>query len=184
MTFTLYTQRTDSRDWAPFVRAHRAQFLLTTASLLSCSCRAEEIVKSALEELGGNYVPERFKYKYALRVVVQGALRHLRACPMISSDDCPEDADQAAECSFGMLPLQERLVLFLRDVLDYSRRDVSLLVGISDAQADRLLLIARRRLARGTSACAPPPIESISAHPHLDFGQQSLTKELGSNVIE
>jgi len=184
MTFTLQTQRTNSKDWAPLVRAHRAQFHLTAASLLSCACCAEQIVTQALEELGGSYVPERFQYGYALRIVVQVALRHLRACPMTSKDDRSPETDHGAAFSFEVLPLQERMVLFLRDVLDYSRRDVSLLVGISDVQADRLLSLARRRVAGGTTAFPRTPIESTSAYLNLDIGQRSFTKELTSNVIE
>jgi hypothetical protein len=184
MTYILQTQRTNSKNWAPLVRTHRVQFLLTAASLLSCGCCAEEIVKQGLEELRGSYVPERFRYGYALRIVVQGALRHLRACPMTSKDDRSPETDHGAPFSFKALPLQERVVLFLRDVLDYSRRDVSLLVGISDAQSDRLLSLARRRVAGGTIAFPRAPIESTSAHLNLDMGQQSFTKELMSNVIE
>jgi len=184
MTYILQTQHTNSKNWAPLVRAHRVQFLLTAASVLSCGCCAEEIVKQALEELGGTYVPERFQYGYALRIVVQGALRHLRACPMTSKDDRSLETDHDAPFSFKALPLQERVVLFLRDILDYSRRDVSLLVGISDVQADRLLSLARRRVAGGTIAFPRAPIESTSAHLNLDMGQQSFTKEQMSNVIE
>jgi hypothetical protein len=130
--------------------------LLTAASLLSCGCCAEEIVKQALEELGGSYVRVRFQYGYALRIVVQGALRHLRACPLANKDDRSPEIDPGAAFSFKALPLQERVVLFLRDVLDYSRRDVSLLVGVSDVQADRFLSLA----------CCRAPIESTSAHLH------------------
>ncbi len=158
MTYVLQTQRTNTKDWTPLVRAHRAQFLLTAASLLSCACCAEEIVKQALEKLGGSYVPERFQYRFALRIVVQGALRHLRACPMTSNDVRSPETDHGAAFSFKALPLQERVVLFLRDVLDYSRRDVSLLVGISDMQADQLLSLARRRVAGGTTAFPQAPM--------------------------
>jgi hypothetical protein len=184
MTYTLQTQRTNSKNWAPLVRAHRVQFLLTAASLLSCGCGAEKTLEQALEELRGSYVPERFQYGYALRIVVQGALRHLRACPMTSKDSRSQETDNGGAFSFKALPLQERVVLFLRDVLDYSRRDVSLLVGISDVQADRLLSLARRRLASGTIAFPQAPIESTSAHLNVDSGKQSFTKELTSNVIE
>jgi hypothetical protein len=184
MTYIVQTKGTNSENWAPLVRAHRMQFLLTAASLLSCGCCAEEIVKQALEVLGGSYVPERFQYGYALRIVVQGALRHLRACPMTNKDDRSPETDHGAAFSFRALPLLERVVLFLRDVLDYSRRDVSLLVGISDVQADRLLSLARRRVAGGTIAFPRVLLESTSAHLNLDMGQQSFTKELTSNVIE
>lgn len=183
MTYILHTQRTNSKDWAPLVRAHRAQFLLTAVSLLSCACRAEDIVTQALEELGGNYVPERFQYGYVLRIVVQGALHHLRACPMTSRSDPSPKTGHGAEFSFKALPIQERVVLFLRDVLDYSRRDVSLLVGISDVQADRLLSLARSRLAGGTTAFPRAPIEAASAHLKFDIGQQCFTKELTSHAI-
>jgi len=184
MTFTLQTQATISKGWARLVRAHRAQFLLTAASLLSCACCAEDIVQQALEELVGSYVPERFQYGYALRIVVQGALGHLRACPKTSKDVRSQETDHGAEFSFKALPLQERVVLFLRDVLDYSRRDVSLLVGISDVQADRLLSLARRRVAGATTAFPRAPIESTSAHLNMDIGQQYFRKEVTSNVIE
>jgi len=184
MTFILQTQATNSKDWARVVRTHRAQFLLTAASLLSCACCAEDIVKQALEELGGSYVSERFKYGYALRIVVQGALRHLRSCPMTSEGDRSPETDHGAGFSFKALPLQERVVLFLRDVLDYSRRDVSLLLEISDVQADRLLSLARRRLAGGTTAFPRASIEPTSTHLNLDIGQQSFPKEITSNVID
>jgi len=183
MTYILQTQSTNSKVWAALVRAHRAQFLLTAASLLSCACCAEEILKQALQELGGSNVPERFQYGYVLRIVVQVALRHLRVCSMTSKDDRFPETGHGTEFSFKALPMQERVVLFLRDVLDYSRRDVSLLVGISDAQADRLLSLARTRLAGGTTAFRRAPIESISAHLDLDIGQESYTKELISHAI-
>ena len=117
MIYILQTRRSNSKDWPPLVRANRAQLFLTAASLLSCDCCAEKIVKQALEELGGSFVPEGFKYRYVLRIVVQEALRHLRVCPMASEDDhCPE-TDHRAAFSFNALPPQERLVLFLTDVL-------------------------------------------------------------------
>ena len=184
MTYILQTQRTNLKNWAPLVHVHRSQFLLTAASLLSCGCCAEEIVKQALEELGGSYVPERFQYGYALRIVVQGALRHLRACPITSTSDRSPETDHDAPFSSKELPMQERVILVLRDVLDYSRRDVSLLVGISDLQADRLLSLARRRVAGETTAFPRTPIESTSARLHLDIMQQSFTKDPISNVIE
>src|SRR5579859_3632693 len=184
MTYILHTQGTNSKDWEPLVHAHRSQLLLTAASLLSCGCRAEEIVKEALEELSGSYVRERFQYGYALRIVVQGALHHLRACPMTSKDGRSAETDSGAPFSFKALPLQESVVLFLRDVLDYSRRDVSLLVGISDVQADRLLSLARRLVAGATIAIPRALIESTSAPAHLDIVQQCFTKELTSNVTE
>jgi|GEM_PF-4443044 len=184
MTYILQAKYTNSKDWAPLVCAHRAQFLLTAVSLLSCGCCAEEIVKQALEELGGSYVPERFQYGFALRIVAQGALRHLRACSMTSKNDRSPETDHDAAFSFKTLPLQERVVFFLRDVLDYSRRDVSLMVGISDVQSDRLLSLARRRVAGETTAFSRIPLESTSAHLHLHIVQQSFTKDLTSNVIE
>jgi DNA-directed RNA polymerase specialized sigma24 family protein len=167
MTYILQTQLTDSKDWAPLVRAHHAQFLLTATCLLFCACSAEEVVKTALDELSGSYVPERFRYGYALRIVVQGALRHLRVCPMTSKSDHSPETNRGGAFSFKALPPQERVVLFLRDVLDLSRRDVSLLVGISDVQADRLLSLARRWIAGGTTALVRAPIESTSARLNL-----------------
>jgi hypothetical protein len=103
---------------------------------------------------------------------------------MTSKYDRSPETDQGAAFSFKALPLQERVVLFLRDVLGYSRRDVSLSAGISDVRADRLLSLARRRVAGESIAFPQEPIESTSAHLNLDVGQQSLTKELTSNVIE
>jgi hypothetical protein len=103
---------------------------------------------------------------------------------MTSKDDRSPETGLGAAFSFKALPLQERVVLFLRDVLDYSRRDVSLLVGISDVQADRLLSLARRRVAVGTTPFSRAPIESPSAHLIMDVGPQALRKELTSNVID
>ena len=77
---------------------------------------------------------------------------------MTSNDVRSPETDHGAAFSFKALPLQERVVLFLRDVLDYSRRDVSLLVGISDMQADQLLSLARRRVAGGTTAFPQAPM--------------------------
>ena len=103
---------------------------------------------------------------------------------MTSKDDRSPETDHGAAFSFRALPLLERVVLFLRDVLDYSRRDVSLLVGISDVQADRLLSLARRRVAGGTTTLPRAPIGSTPANQHLNIGQQFFTKDLISNVIE
>jgi hypothetical protein len=38
------------------------------------------------------------------------------------------------------------MVYFLRDILEYSKRDASLLIGITDVQADNLLSLARKRI--------------------------------------
>ena len=101
---------------------------------------------------------------------------------MTSKDSRSQETDHGGAFSFKALPLQERVVLFLRDVLDYSRRDVSLLVGISDVQADRLLSLARRRLASGTNRLPASAYRVRRSYifETVDSGKQSFYE--GANV--
>jgi hypothetical protein len=110
--------------------------------LIECDC-TEDILRKLANEVRETSVPEKFTFRFMVRTLVQIVILHLR--------DCTQAADRAYYAlrpirSFQSMPVQERLVYVLRDILEYSQRDTSLLIGITDAQADRLLSIARKRL--------------------------------------
>jgi DNA-directed RNA polymerase specialized sigma24 family protein len=80
-----------------------------------------------------------------LRTMVQTIISHLRECSKQSDAHEPSSHDECFE-AVESLPPQERLVYFLREILEYRTRDVSLLLGISDAQVEELLSFAHRRI--------------------------------------
>ena len=131
--------------WKALVDSHRPELLSTIESLISCDC-SESLLQEAERKLTIVDIPEPFKLTFALRTVVKFAIARVQQCdqtpaglPLHGSDrpDCP---------LIRSLPPDERFVYFLTEQLNYPRRDVSLLVGISDSQAEHLLSQARRHL--------------------------------------
>ena len=86
----------------------------------------------------------------AIRAVVKASISSHRRTA--GSAIKAEASDDALKYRFpgippiGMLPWPERAVYFLREALRYSRRDIALLLGMSDASVDQLYIFAERRL--------------------------------------
>lgn len=131
-------------SWDEAFRLYRGQLRFYLDYLIECGC-SESILSCVEADVTGTWVPDEFKLRYLVRFLVRRAIRHLRECHR-----CDEGSTRPAEgSSWSSFPTEERIVYFLRDILEYSRRDTSLLVGVSDAQVDRLLSLARKRLDIG-----------------------------------
>ena len=113
---------------------------------LPCKC-TQEILTQVECKARGVIVPDEFKVSYLLRTLVQTVIPHLRQCSRRSS---AFDPNSSVNCLIAVdrLTTEERLVYFLREILEYRARDASLLLGISDAQVEKLLSFARRRIER------------------------------------
>lgn len=135
--------------WDEVFSEHRVQLMLASRALLPTSAAAEAAVEEARASLDGQSVAGRFCFSLALRTVVQVSLRRAQGVGGVHS------ATDAAHDPFAALPLCERAVYFLRDVLGYALRDVALLLNMGDRQAETLLGLARRRLAVAPSDLAP-----------------------------
>lgn len=131
----------DNASWDEAFRLYRGQLRFYLDYLVECGC-AESILSCVEADITDTQVPDEFKLRFLVRFLVRSAIRHLRECQR-----CAESSNLPSEGpSRSSFPSEERIVYFLRDILEYSRRDTSLLVGVSDAQVDRLLSFARRRL--------------------------------------
>ena len=133
----------DEAGWEQALVLYREQLRFYLDSLVQCNCGEDLLAKIEIE-VRDTFVPDDFKLRYLVRALVRNVIRHMRECDHMSKDSSTLPSDSSN--SVSNLPAQERMVYFLRDVLEYSKRDTSLLIGISDAQADRLLLLARKRL--------------------------------------
>jgi DNA-directed RNA polymerase specialized sigma24 family protein len=89
-------------------------------------------------------VTDEFKLRYMERVLARHVIRHMREHVQITETIHAAPRDSSAFA--GSQPPLERLVYFLRDILEYSTRDASLLMGITDAQVTTLLSTARKRV--------------------------------------
>ena len=143
-----------SIDWESVFAAHRTQLILVVESLLACRGCTHLVMREAGLIAQRACVPIAFQPSYAVRCVVQASLAHLRQCNLINPPFVPlEDGDPIP---LAALPLPERIVYFLSEILNYSRRDVSLLAGIGDSETARRLASARLRLQRLDASPARP----------------------------
>jgi hypothetical protein len=141
----------DQTSWDETLALYRQQLQIYLDYLVQCRC-GEQILADAEAEVRERQVPGEFKHRFLLRSLVRNVIQHLGVCPEQgesshrAGQDCPNPLVKA--------PVQERLVYFMRDILEYSTRDTSLLIGITDAQVERLLLFARKRIdmTEGTSS--------------------------------
>jgi hypothetical protein len=145
--------------WRDVFTAHRAALWSAANALLTCSC-VDAVLDCAREEACAMDVPGAFRYGYALRAVVKTAIAHALECREQITGQASESADlpfaAPKSAHIKSLPMPERFVYFLVEILGYPRRDVSLLVGLSDANTDQMLSMARRRLKRVDHPARPP----------------------------
>jgi DNA-directed RNA polymerase specialized sigma24 family protein len=133
----------ESADWEEALAHYRGQLQFYVDYLLQGQC-GDEILTTVEEEVRERTVPDEFKSRFLVRALVRSVIQHLRQCAQPSEALCnlaPEYANSVAT-----LRAQERLVYFMRDILEYSTRDSSLLMGITDAQVEKLLALARKRI--------------------------------------
>lgn len=139
--------------WGDALKVHRGLLEYYASHLLPCAC-TNQIVERVESKVKSVMVPDEFKVGYLLRTLAQTVILHLRECTQTSDALFP---NQSADCLIGIqrLPTEERLVYFLREVLNYRTRDASLLLGISDVHVEQLLSFARNRIRQSEQSATP-----------------------------
>jgi hypothetical protein len=132
-------------QWREAFRANHGRLIAILSVLCCCDC-AEVILEMAENQVKSFVIPDAFRYRFALRTMVKICLTHVSLCGDHEGKRIADTEDLSQR--IRALPTPERFIYTLREILKYPRRDVSLLVGVSDEVADRLLRLARRRLAR------------------------------------
>jgi len=130
-------------EWEEAVALYREQLRFYLDYLIRCQCD-HKILAKVEAEVRERSVPNEFKLSFLTRTLVRNVIQHLR--------ECTEERESSSRHAQGSpntpanLTVQERMVYFMRDILEYSTRDTSLLIGITDTQVEKLLSFARRRI--------------------------------------
>jgi hypothetical protein len=136
------------RQWRKLFVQHQDILSAVARILTDGPCSPAAILFNAEMNLKSREVSAEFQYRYSIRAVVLAAL------VMPSSEDCPAEPELSDCCTADLahfehriqaLPYRERCVIFLRDVLEYSRRETALVLSASDAQVDDLHYFGRSR---------------------------------------
>jgi len=133
----------DRTAWDGALALYREQLRFYLDYLVPCECD-HQILAKIESEVRDRSVPDEFKLRFLSRTLVRHVIQHLRECSRQreTSPDFTEDSPTSA----AGIPAQERLVYFMRDILEYCTRDTSLLIGMTDAQVEKLLSFARKRI--------------------------------------
>jgi hypothetical protein len=135
----------ERNSWDEAIPGYREQVRFYLNYLVHCAC-GDQILANVEAEARERSVPDDFKLRILVRILVRNVIHHLRACA-----ETGENLRRSAQHSLNSceeIPAQERLVYFMRDILQYSTRDASLLIGITDAQVETLRSFARKRIDR------------------------------------
>jgi hypothetical protein len=143
MTSTAKTHTDGTTSWDEALALYRGQLSFYLDYLIECDC-SDRILAKVEAEVRGRSVPDEFKLRFLVRILVQQVIEFMRDRSQTSAAAHPSAED--ARGPAGKAPDLERLVYFLRDILEYSKREAALLIGITDAQVDKLLFFARRRI--------------------------------------
>jgi hypothetical protein len=137
------------KEWRDLLAANRDALSAIASILIDGPCSPAIVLLNAQAALEGRSVSVVFCCRLAIRTVVSQAL----AIPPL---DESADGIELYECEIAelrsfrelmrRLPLQERRVVLLRDLLRYGRRDTALLLNMSDLGVDDLLIAGRKRL--------------------------------------
>lgn len=128
-------------SWDEALSLYRGQLEFYLDYLVPCECD-HQILANVEAEVRERSVADEFKLRFLMRTLVRSVIEHLRACiHQREASHSPAQGDSATE-----IPAQERLIYFMRDILEYSTRDTSLLIGMTDAQVEKLLSLARKRI--------------------------------------
>jgi hypothetical protein len=133
----------DRADWDDVLLRYRDQLRFYLDYLVPCGC-SDQILMHVEADARERSVPTEFKFRFVMRTMVRNVIAHLSECPESRQDEHHSGQDGGA--SRGVVPEQERLVYFMRDILEYRPRDASLLMGLSDSQVEQLLARARKRI--------------------------------------
>lgn len=132
----------DRTSWDEALALYRGQLSFYIDYLIERD-RSDELLVKIEAEVRDRSVPDEFKRRFMLRVLARHVIQHMRECTRTAEIMHASSYDSSIS-SDGVLPL-ERLVYFLRDILEYSTRNTALLVGFTDAQVEKLRSFARKR---------------------------------------
>jgi hypothetical protein len=155
--------RITAEQWSVLFRERRSCFLLAARMLVGDKCSLEAVLSQTLVSVEGATVANGFEFPYAIRSLVIEALALARAMAMQPEPSEQFRSDRSIEARIEGLPGQERVVLFLREVLEFSRRETSLLLKLSDENVDQLLAFAWKRLGDLEPHCLAPLKSRYSA---------------------
>jgi hypothetical protein len=141
----------DRTTWDEALALYREQLRFYMEYLVACECD-HQILPKVEAMARERSVPDEFKLRFLSRTLVQQVIQHLRDCNRERDTSHSSAEDRSA--SAASLPAQERLVYFMRDILDYCTRDTSLMIGITDAQVEKLLSFARKRIDMTEGPCS------------------------------
>jgi len=142
---------TDQREmWRRFFEEKCALLAIAAEMVSQVKGASEQILGEALLTLECSPYCTEFAQCSAIRAVVKAGIARnvdIHLSPLkeqwyVSADDLRSEGRLVEE-----LPWPERATFFLSKILSYSRRDCALLLGISDANVDRLVMFAERRMA-------------------------------------
>jgi Sigma-70, region 4 len=168
---------TTADQWRALFQRHRDALSAVASILTDQACSPSFVLFNAEFKLQDKAVAAEFQLRYAIRTVVLVSLgvRLLEGCPDgIELFDCKTRELMDFREMLEALPLQERAVLFLRDVLEYSRRETALLLKTSDSQIEDLLTTGRGRLLREGAVS----IDRIRQH----FAPQGTSRSLAVQI--
>lgn len=159
MSLASKTCADDKMSWDEALALYGEQLKFYVDYLVECRC-GDSLLAKVDAEVRDRSVPDEFKLRFMVRVLIQHVIRHMRECTQGREEQ--EAESQGSSCES---PSLERLVYFLRDILEYSARDTSLLIGISDAQTQSLLRMTRRRI----EMCATPSPRAVESSDRFYF---------------
>lgn len=143
-----FGQRT-ANQWRDLFTFHREALSSVARILTDGPCSPAVVLFNAESKIKDRDIAREFRFRYAIRAVVLAALI------VPSLEQCP-DGFELFECGsadlvefenrMAALPRPERHVIFLREMLGYSKRETGLLLGIGDSRVDDLLYLGRNRL--------------------------------------
>ena len=130
-------------DWDGALALYREHLRFYLDYLVQCRC-GDQILTNVEAEVRERSVPDKFKLRFLVRTLVRNVIQHLRECAHENErSHCPT---QDSPNFIAETPSHERLVYFMRDILEYSKRDTALLIGSTDSQVEELLKFARKRI--------------------------------------
>ena len=131
------------------------RFRLAATVLLSCEKCAEAVLTEALGKAELAYIAAGFEFAFTMRTVAGSAIAHAQKCPESSSSHSASLSTPGSNpvAVVIRLPWPERTAFFLREVLNYSKRDSSLLMGMNDSNVEQMVDMAHKRLAAMNGVC-------------------------------
>lgn len=141
MTLTTEARPDDRASWDKALSLYRGQLEFYMDYLVACDCD-HQIVAKVEAEVRQRSVPDEFKLRFLIRTLVRTVIQHVREC----SDPKNAFRSPVHSTSLAEIPARERLVYFMRDILEYSTRDTALLIGMTDAQVEEILSFVRKRI--------------------------------------